>query len=431
VEFDMIYFKGSYLCVVVVLLLLIASNAFSHCLTSHEKTELWKAMFQDLEQNKKVLYDTLPRVVPEFTGFVSSNERHHYTLAESFADGIADVHVGFGTLINFNILAHRKGEVVQTLCDKSNFTLVEKVRTALFVDQSPEVVVAMKSFWRPLWLASRDPVEWLANLGNFEIDSETTVSTLFEKIQVRRNFAQDPPTEAGITRFGDRLQQLASEGSISELDRQFAFTILYQEYLGCPSIFSNATLSTNFAENIETLYNPKNETAAFENAFEEVRKVAREKLTQFKGAENLGVISGLDVEKMKSKIHEGFQYSSFLLDSEGYQRVRNIFLSGRDFYAVSKLENPYFWEVVSQVAREYSHSVTDVYLTCIPQHVRREKLFQGSLFDEFLKKCLSKVPGDKKLIYESTCGAETPVIQVTTWEKSDGDNERVLLKESL
>jgi hypothetical protein len=412
----MMYFKRSYLYVTSLLLLFTVPNAFSHCLTSHERTELWKAMFQDLEHSKKVVYDTLPRAVPEFTGFVSSNERHHYTLADSLVEGIADVHIGFGTLVNFNILANRRVDGFQAFNSRSNSKVVEPVRTALFVDQSPEVVVAMKSFWRPIWLASRNPVEWIANLGSYEIDSLTTVASLFEKIQLRRNTSQTLPQEAGLTRLKDRLQDLVSEGSISELDRQFAFTIIHQEYLGCPSIFENATLSTRFAENVESLYNPMNETIAFENAFEEVRKVAREKLSQFKGTESLGTFSGSDLELMKSKINEGFQRSSFLLSNEGYQRVRDIFLNGKDFYAVSQLQNRHFWKVVAQLAREQSYSVTDVYLTCIPQHLRRETLFQGALFDEFLRECMSEIPGDKKFIYESTCGAQTPVIEVTILE---------------
>jgi hypothetical protein len=104
------------------------------------------------------------------------------------------------------------------------------------------------------------------------------------------------------------------------------------------------------------------------------------------------------------RIKAAFKKTSFLLNPENFKRVRNVFLADQDFYAVANLTDERFWKEVGNFAEKRSASVTDIYVSCIPSKAG----LCPKQTEANLTRYLEKVPGQKKYLYESTCGSKQP-----------------------
>ena len=400
-------------------------NAHSDCLTDPQIKKLWEDAYYNLSHEKNLFYENRLRTPPSYPGYISTTEDHHFTLAHLLDESPADIHVGFGTLINYNFLAARKGN------EPDGRINVETAKTLILADQSPEVIVALSSFWRTIWLVSETPQEWLANIASYLTTPDTTLEELFtfiKKRQISQRPAQiDSPLDflqniirclrhrepdhresadpRALDALAVKLKPLVSFEKITRFDAEFTLTLLQQEAQNCPSIFKNSKTGNQLAAKLYSVYNPLQRIEKRENA---IKKSLEE--INFYGEQSSVVFSPEDAQKDRLKTTKEYTDVSFLLNAENFRRARNTFLAGRDYYAISTIEDPRFWKEVGDFARRESKAVTDVYLTCILNAVCPRS--KESVFSEIMKLPGSPIE-NSTFIYESTCDSNSPKITKT------------------
>jgi hypothetical protein len=288
------------------------------------------------------------------------------------------------------------------------------------------VIATLLSFWRPLFLISNTPVEFLGNLARYPVDSSTTISEIFQYTLNRLKVSSDRTEDVrrfqeDMDRFRNKevapyletiqkLKRLIDQGKISEAEVEFFARILEQEMEFCPSIFKNSykgnSSESHFSEALTFLYNPTFQGEMHTLKTKQTKKVM-ESMSQFFRFE---IPSDEEVQNSRIQIEELIKKSSFLENSEFFQRVRSVFLNDQDYYVLSEIENYEFWDRVTDFAKNKSQKVTDVYLTCIPGVIKSSQ--PNSDIDEDLERNISMLPGDNIYVYESTCLSESPTIQV-------------------
>jgi hypothetical protein len=320
-------------------------------------------------------------------------------------------------------LGARKGKV-----DSSSRELP---RTAILADQSPEVVVAMMSFWRSIWLVSETPREWLANIAGIRLLPDTSVQHLFTFLKDRAKSRKAqmspfqnmggfsslpqlsfPPDRAVYSDLRQKLVDLSSRKVITDFDVRFTMTLLEQDEEGCSSIFSESGGDLNIAERLMEIYDPEVTISLFDESFSS----AMNQIAYFKNLKSI-TFDPASADADRSRIRSDFEKVSFLLREDNFKRARSVFLANQDFYAVTSITDDRFWNEVASFAIKKSASVTDVYLSCIPKELRKSYM-PGSCsvqLDAELPGYMAKLPGAKKYVYDSTCGSLTPEYLVKTY----------------
>jgi hypothetical protein len=439
----------------VLTLTLSTSLSFADCLSKTQKKEFWTKIHQSDYLNEKIIYkgkshsiysDQLKPIIHSSgevnlfsTGFATSNENHHFYVADKTSSTPADIHLGFGTTINFNIIGMRPGQI------ENGF---EVPRTAIFSDLSPEIVASLIHFWRPLFLISETPAEFLGRIAEFPITQDTIIQDVFAFVrlvheakerqnQLRKNSspnASDPEliqmNQARSKAFAETkilLQHHLAQGTLSENDYEFIVTVLEQEDEGCPLIYQYATMAyrnQTFAENLTRLYDPLTQ----ENKMNE-RLAKSDSTSIYIPLLGSTTPSHTEIIQAKATLKELLYKSSFLLNPEHYKRVRNVFVNQKDFYAITDIRDNYYWMFVGQFAKEKSASVTDVYLSCIPGAIDTCPL--TSKTNRTIEKYLDKIPGDTQFIYISTCQFSPPSIEVKKIQKSHLNTNSSMIIDSL
>lgn len=293
----------------------------------------------------KIVYHNGQWGYPRYQGFIVSNERPSFFTRRPNISG--ELHVGFGTAINFNIVGAHPG-VVQKEEKNGKTVLNEAARHVLFVDQSYEVVVAMMSYWRPIWLVSKTPVEWLANVAGYPLDPRETLDSIFNRIR-RRELG----TVKAVEVLKQKFEKLVQEKKITEFDFKFAMAVVGEqvhEYK--PQLFRYSSGANRIAHSLELIYNLANR---YEDIQEHGRGTWEEK------------------QKEKAKVAQLYQVTSFLHNADNYQRVRKVYEAGQDYYAQAEIEDERFWEAVQEFSSSIGQKVTDVYISNIPISLRAQR----------------------------------------------------------
>jgi hypothetical protein len=313
---------------------------------------------------------------------------------------------------------------------------------------SPEIVASLIHFWRPLFLISETPAEFLGRIAEFPITQDTIIQDVFAFVrlvheakerqnQLRKNSspnASDPEliqmNQARSKAFAETkilLQHHLAQGTLSEIDYEFIVTVLEQEDEGCPLIYQYATMAyrnQTFAENLTRLYDPLTQ----ENKMNE-RLAKSDSTSIYIPLLGRTTPSHTEIIQAKATLKELLYKSSFLLNPEHYKRVRNVFVNQKDFYAITDIRDNYYWMFVGQFAKEKSASVTDVYLSCIPGAIDTCPL--TSKTNRTIEKYLDKIPGDTQFIYISTCQFSPPSIEVKKIQKSHLNTNSSMIIDSL
>lgn len=360
-------------------------------LSRHEKKVLRRQVLEQFYQSPRVVYDNQNRK-KRGTGFITSNESHFYTLHDQVGTEPSDIHVGFATTINFNFLGMRPGAPTRGGG--------EKVRTAIFADQSSEVLMSLNSFWRPMFLISKTPTEWLAHIARIPVRDGMTVWDVFNEQSARKT--AEPITEQErdlrIEAIRVKLNEQVQAGTISDIDLRFSLAILEEDFLLDQSapyevmmhkgVFNRSMMGNGLSRSLAVLYDFRN------------------KLGATVSGDPFELSSVSEFDEFDLNLAQAHSKTSFLLNPDQYQRVRNVFLADQDFYAQTQIQDNHFWDAIQNFAKVKQQKVTDVYLTCIPQFVRK----QMPHFDHFISKSLREIPGEEKQVYESTCGSYFPTI---------------------
>ncbi len=395
----------------VVCLILLLNDGFAACLSPLEIKQLWNDAYSDLRDSRKIVYNSNVSSFPPTRAYITSNENHYYTVAPSLSTEEADVHIGFGTLINYNLIGARKGKTDPD-------THLEVPRSSIIGDISPEVVVTLLNFWRTIWLASESPEEWLSHVASVPHPESSTVEDLFDWIQSKASFSESVdlhadqsssssskrislPLTPELALLQTKLDQLVQEKKITPFASRFTITFLQQRLEECPSLYQSKDLEKDFEENIVRLYDIREEqkyvTKKVTDAYELIHKPAI--LTS--------VVFALDKVRFKKDLDMISEYSkkvSFLHNPDNFKRVRNLFLADQDYYAITDLYDPKFWATISQFVQEQNKTVTDVYTSCIlTKQQSCSKSCQAGTCDQTINQHIRNLPGDKKFHYLSGC----------------------------
>jgi len=363
------------------LLLLIWStpSAFAE-LTVAARDRLWKDVESQIRSTRMV-YDHGKKGIPYYPGWVVPNETTHGTIAP--AEGPADLQVGVGTTINFNIAASRKTDRL------------------VMVDQSPEVVAMNQCFYRTLFLTAETPAEFLAFTSGLEPIAGETVP----EIEIRMR--QVSGSAAGLKALGKRVAKLVKKGILTEVDAQFALAVASDQVFrrdpakGQVPVFRNAAYGDQVREALFTLYSfgAQQEAMAFSlmNA-----RLVRETLPE----SQKHLVPEQEALKATAKAYlERFKDVSFLTP-EGYAHVRGLFQEKADSYALSTIENPKLWKAVASLATKEQRKLTDFYVSNIPT----ANTFRPGRFRDQLYLGISEVPRDKVVWYEAPLNADQPFL---------------------
>jgi hypothetical protein len=408
---------------------LYSHSSYSYeCMNDQQKDALWTRAIQNLYGSKRLIYRDQDRSVrlPIFPAFFSSSEWHFNKAEGEYPRSSGDLHIGFGSNLNFNLLT-RPGTVLEGVSDNTPQSVFEKTRTAIFVDSSPEVLMGLVSFWRPLWLISETKEEWLSYVAGLSPSLHLSVPEVFLKINERHAQPAHELTsqdllqkDAFITEVRNKLDSQVSASKISTTDAAFTLALLQEAAYGCPEkvpaslevkvarrhdyyfegsrhgVFKNCVNCTSIDLRISDLCNQS-----------EIMDEIQVLLSQM-GSENRSVpLSELQsVLAERNKELENFYQTSYLSDSVKYDRVRKVFLNNQDYYAQSFLQDVKFWQSAGELSREKNAVLTDVYLTCLPQVLRNDTFeYPDFKYDRDIDHLigLASTPGREVTRYESMC----------------------------
>jgi hypothetical protein len=119
------------------LVFLFLSSVLRAEVTEREREEFWRLMGEQYSRNQQVVYDDQKTGAPAYPAYVVSNEITYSSMNPP--EGGAELQVGFGTTVNFNLAAARKPQAM------------------LIADQTLEAQAMVASFYRTLFLVSETP----------------------------------------------------------------------------------------------------------------------------------------------------------------------------------------------------------------------------------------------------------------------------------
>lgn len=264
-------------------------------------------------------------------GHIVSNEVDHFSM--NFPKGKGKTLLGFGSTINWDIACKRQVEFL------------------IIADHSPEVILAHIRFYRPLFLASKTPEEFLASLSGVLLEGKS-LKALF--LGIRNN---EGPTEKGIVDLSQRLDDLVERSLISALDKEFALATVTQR----PSSTNHAPFSKNGIHLEHSL------TQMFAYLYD---PVSISKLTR---------VPRLFIWPARF---------SFLGSKANYSHVRSMYLNDKVRFAIAELLEEKFYQAVAEHLQKCNSVVSDFYLSNIGEIHQHFSQTDLSIF----KKLMNNVP---------------------------------------
>ena len=280
-------------------------------------------------------------------GFIASNEVDHFSM--NFPRSGGDTLLGFGSTINWDIAS------------------IRRVQTLIIADQAPEVILAHIQLYRPLFLASTTPEEFISSLAGFLCGNQK-ISTLFTRIR-----QQEPPSLEGIKDLTERLDKLVLSNQISLQDRNFTITtITKQPTPTCLDPFSKSGIKLEYPliQMFAYLYDP----------------VSISKISHI------------------PRIFIWPSRFSFLGSKANYQHVRKIYENDRVLFAITDILDTQFYAEVGRSLQKLGSSLTDFYLSNICEF--HPSLLQKNIAP--LKTLISSLPRDKYIWIYQTEGKSVP-----------------------
>ncbi len=337
-------------CVIGCLIFTFHANAYD-CLKQAEKDQLWADAEKSLLESGHLLYRDHTIGVARAMGYVTANEAHFYHVDSKMNHEGGDVYLGFGSVINFNLLGARSG--VKT--SPTATSVEEKTRTAIFADISADVNIAMHSFWRTIWLVSETPQQWLANIAGFSINEHASLPDIFHSIANKGGQPRYRYNESSIGNLDTQLKTLVVSGQISDAARRFTLAVIQEEENGC-----NKRSKTPHENDINIFKIARGAATAscVQSLYDPTMIWLQDLSSLYPTLTDSVAILNQAISDLKS--------ISFLDNIGAYKRVRRIFQSGKDHYAQANLMDTRLWTEVGNFARKEKSAVTDIYTTCIP-----------------------------------------------------------------
>ena len=258
---------------------------------------------------------------------------------------------GFGTAMNWDIAAARR------------------VRQLVLADRSVDVLLAHESLYRPIFLASETPEEFLAFLSGQTVGGDGVRALLDRALKTT------VADESAIRTLEAKLIRLEAEGKLTATDRQFCLAAVRdQPTEQSPLPFKNICLKLPLAKAFCSLYAPWSVAHAVQ----------------------------MDPGIVTQSGH------GFLADLASFSHVRDLYLSDAVRFALADLFEPTLYDEATSRIQSTGAPLTDVYLTNIPSTLAKEgKRWDAERFFRLLAKPLSAAKSPKLFIYE-TAGLDVP-----------------------
>jgi hypothetical protein len=232
------------------------------------------------------------------------------------------------------------------------------------------------SFWRPLFLASESPGDFVANLAGLSSPRGQTPEEVFARM--RANEKGDPQNHA---RVKARLDALVRDGTITDFDRRFTLAVLRdqldppREALISPrerqglrerrndpvGVFRNAYYGAELAAQFQRIYDVEGATNNLRASLGHLERLFRAASGMF--LPPLSMSDGMIAD------YRDRERSASFLTPDGFSHVRRVLLAGGDHYGQADRRDPNFWQAVGDFARQQRSTVSDVYTSNIPQLV--------------------------------------------------------------
>ncbi len=352
----------------------------------HERDALWREAEQQLKNHPRLVYHDGSDGLPNYPGFITTNEYLHWTMRPP--PGKGDMLVGFSNTINFNVVATRQNS------------------TFINADQNIEPLVAMMSFWKPLFLASKSPGEFIGAIGGLKVEKGESADSVF-----RRIYAREPMNSSAMAEVDRKLSKLVNEGKITAFDHKFCDAVLRDQWsppIGIPQEISSLLGMLGFDVFRSSPTVPvfrKSETGgnikvwlaqaywfpAQNNALNDLWNNSRREPPFMS---ELSKTNAAEAEAQLKRV-------SFL-EEAGFMNVKKMLADGGDHYALSQMQDPKLWKAVAKTAKAREAKLTDVYLSNIPSIAKQET----ENLDALLAEGISKSPHDGQIaIYEAHISA--------------------------
>jgi|GEM_PF-4663898 len=304
-------------------------------------------MGEQYSRNQQVIYDDKKTGAPEYPAYVVSNEISYSSMNPP--EGGAQLQVGFGTTVNFNLAAARKPQAM------------------LIADQSVEAQAMVASFYRSLFLVSETPEQFVGHLTGLVPKRRETVDGLFKRVA-----AGELPSTKAIEDLKQKLKPLIKRGLVTELDARFIELVLKEQGSNFPgktvSIFRNAANATTLVKDFAELYEIDTHERNIESSYRWQLNKHRAFLPFMVGDPN-AKLDEEDANKQKEAILDRQEASlkrlSFLT-ADGFATVKNLFAKDAVFFAKGAIEKDVFWKAISKFADKKKQKISDLYLSNIP-----------------------------------------------------------------
>lgn len=320
--------------------------------TERERDDFWRQMAEQYSRNQQVVYDDEKTGAPSYPAYIVSNEVSYGTL--NLPEGGADLQVGFGTTLNFNIAAARRPNAL------------------LIADQSLEAQAMIASFYRPLFLISETPEQFVAHLAGLVPKRRETVDGLFKRVA-----AGELPSAKAIEDLKEKLKPLIKRGLVTELDARFIELVLREQGASFQgktvSLFRNAANVTSMVKDFAELYDIDTHERRIENTYKWQVHNLRGLLPTLVQDPNARLDED-DANRQKNAILDRQETSlnrlSFLT-GDGFSTVKNLFAKDAVFLAKGAIEKDALWKAITKFAEKRKQKISDVYFSNIP-HILKE-----------------------------------------------------------
>ncbi len=272
--------------------------------TVQERASFWAAMQIQYAADPQTIYDDGVTEPPAYPVFLVPNEDAYLSLALTKSAG--SLQVGFGSTIHFSLAAALRPKVI------------------IIADESLEAQAMVSSFYRPLFMASETPEQFVAHLGGVDIHRRENTQSILDRLIIG-----EFPTVRAVEELKEKLAQLESQGLVTALDIRFVDYVLREQGRPFPSTLP---LSGSQAQ-----------------------------VSIFRNAHEVSTIAHRFAEQASCQLAEKCGGFSFLTP-EGFAAVRKLFLGNRVFYAKGAAENPELWKAIADFSRRAHKKISGVYL---------------------------------------------------------------------
>lgn len=283
----------------------------------------WSDLLNELNQHPQVIYSD-PEIPYNSGGFIVTNEFGHQTFSIS-NDVPGDILVGFGTTVNLSIARARK------------------VRTLIFADISQDVALAHIGLFRPLFLMSNSPEEFLGRAASVQFEDGATLDEVARRVE-EMQFSTDV-----LESTRNKLNQLVTTGKISEKAAAFCVEALLAQN-------PRSIVHTTFGRILGI------ESSPFRDVLLGNRFPIH--LIEYHHKSTIDRLANDERITLPQNFEDSFENFN-ILSPEGFNFLRDLYINNQVFVAHADMFDLKLWTTIRKFAYQRNQTVSDIYTSNI------------------------------------------------------------------